>query len=135
MLSGTQRYIYRTDANRAPQRVRKMIREDTGCYMCPLFLVEIFVRYDSYGTERCFTHAHGRKSREIRRCDDADGRCLPIPHLPGIGLPPLCPLCHASGWRRRLPDRHYSLHLDGVLRERGEGGQAVVPRCRAACPR
>jgi hypothetical protein len=53
MLSGTQRYIYRT--------IRKAIWVDAGCYMCPLFLAEIFVRYDSYGTERCFTHAHGRK--------------------------------------------------------------------------
>jgi hypothetical protein len=80
-------------------------------------------------------HSRARERREIQWCDDADGRRLPIPHLPSTGLPPLRPLRHTPGWRHCLPGRRCSLHLDGVLEERGEGGQAEVPRRRAACPR
>jgi hypothetical protein len=77
-------------------------------------------------------HSRARaERREIRWCEDADGRHLPIPHLPGTDLPPLRPLCRAPGWHRCLPDRRCSLHLDGVLGEQG-GGQAVVLRQRPA---
>jgi hypothetical protein len=79
-------------------------------------------------------HSRARVERQEIWCyDDADGRRLPISHLPGTGLPPLRPLRHAPGRQRRLPSRRCSLHLDGVLGERG-GGQAVVPRRRWSSP-
>jgi hypothetical protein len=80
------------DVIHAPQRRsendprgRRMLQASTipSENFCPLRLIR--------DSEVLHSRARAER-REIRRCEDADGRHLPIPHLPSTDLPPLRPL-------------------------------------------